>query len=502
MTASRVSEHPVTEIISEQSSATNLPLRKRVRSGVAWSFSSALIGELIRFVRSIALARILVPEDFGLFGMALTIVAAVNAVTAFGLDRTIVSDQFGSRAELKTHLDTVWTAELIRSLVIALVVAASAFSIARFYGQPELKVIVPMLGLISLVQGLQNIGLQLLRKELSFANIFWYELATNGVGFLITIALALVLRNVWALVLGLFVTAVAGTILSYIIHPYRPRPALERNALHRVWNVGKFTMVFAGASFVTNMADNVMVGRLLGSAALGNYSLAYNISSTPIQLLVAGLSTVLFPAYAEINTERPKHLEQAFVKVFGLSLLALLTIAGMFFLLGNEIVRLLFGSRWTSAGAVLPILALIIPLRGFTLIVTPLLYAVNRPKYLAVGRTLEAIVFLVALYLLILPFGLSGAAWAGLIAYAFACVNRLIALREVIPGVSAKLFRISLANLAAAVPGLLLAVVVLSSVSSAIPRVLIGGIILISVPTLILLAVLTDFRRWVVELFS
>jgi PST family polysaccharide transporter/lipopolysaccharide exporter len=137
-----------------------------------------------------------------------------------------------------------------------------------------------MLGLISLVQGLQNIGLQLLRKELSFANIFWYELATNGVGFLITIALALVLRNVWALVLGLFVTAVAGTILSYIIHPYRPRPALERNALHRVWNVGKFTMVFAGASFVTNMADNVMVGRLLGSAALGNYSLAYNISST------------------------------------------------------------------------------------------------------------------------------------------------------------------------------------------------------------------------------
>src|SRR6266404_2201887 len=219
------------EIIIDRPDTTNLPLAKRVRSGVSWSVSSSLVGELIRFVRSVVLARLLVPEDFGLFGMALTIVAAMNALTTLGLDRTIVANKFETRDELKAHLDTVWSVELIRSLVIALLVSASALPMSRFYGQAQLHVIIPVLGLISLVQGFQNIGLALLRKEISFAKIFWYELATNVTGITLTVALAVVMRNVWALVIGLLLTAALGTVLSYVFHPYRPRLALEKLSL-------------------------------------------------------------------------------------------------------------------------------------------------------------------------------------------------------------------------------------------------------------------------------
>src|SRR5947207_15817445 len=86
----RLSENPSAEIIADPMDTTNLPLRKRVRSGVNWNVSSALIAELVRFIRSVALARLLLPVDFGLFGMALTILAALNALT-LGLDRTIVA---------------------------------------------------------------------------------------------------------------------------------------------------------------------------------------------------------------------------------------------------------------------------------------------------------------------------------------------------------------------------------------------------------------------------
>src|SRR6185503_6413080 len=189
------------QTITDQTATPRLPLRKRVRSGLSWILSSALIGELIRFARSVVLARLLVPEDFGLFGMALTIMAALNAVTAAGLDRTIVANQFDTRDELRAHLDTVWSAGLIRGLVITLLVAASAFPMSRFYGQIQLKSIIPVLGLISLVQGFQNIGLVILRKEISFARIFWYELAANVGGIALTVALAVVMRNVWALVI-------------------------------------------------------------------------------------------------------------------------------------------------------------------------------------------------------------------------------------------------------------------------------------------------------------
>ncbi len=479
-----------------------MPLAKRVRSGVSWNVSSSLIEQLIGFVRSVVLARLLVPEDFGLFGMALTIVAALNALTTIGLNQTILANKFDTRDELKAHLDTVWSAELIRSLVVALLVWASAFPMSRFYGQPQLRVIIPILGLITLVQGFQNIGLVILRKEISFARIFWYELATNVVGIALTVALAVVMRNVWALVIGLLLTAALGTVLSYIFHSYRPRLALEKIALRRALNLGKFTLVIAVASYVTTMADNVMVGRLLGTAALGNYSLAYNVASAPISVLVFSLGKVLFPAYAEITAQHPKRLEQAFTKVFSISSLILLTIAVPSFLLAGEIVQLLFGGRWTSAGTVLRVLALTIPLRGLALIMSTVFFGLNRPKQVAVGRTLEAVVFLAALYPLITAFGLAGAAWAVVIAYAFACVNRLVALSEIIPGISSKLIPISLFTVAAAGAGLLIAGVSLTFLTSPLPRLILGGLLSTIIPPVILLLIRADLRKWLIEWFS
>src|SRR4051794_34857390 len=161
--------------------STTLPLMTRVRSGISWNVSSSLVGQFIGFLRSVTLARLLAPEDFGLFTMALTIVAAANALTTIGLDRTIIANKFVTRDELKVHLDTVWSAELIRSITVALVISLSAFPMAHFYGQSKLKVIIPILACASLVQGLQNIGLVLLRKEISFGRIFWFELVSNVV---------------------------------------------------------------------------------------------------------------------------------------------------------------------------------------------------------------------------------------------------------------------------------------------------------------------------------
>ena len=412
-----------------------------MRSGISWNVSSSLLGQFIGFLRSVTLARLLAPEDFGLFTMALTITAAANALTTIGLDRTIIANKFETQEELKLHLDTVWSAELIRSVVVALLVCVSAFPLAHFYSQSQLKIIIPILACASLVQGLQNSGLVLLRKEIRFGRIFWFELTTNLGGVVLTIALAFVLRNVWALVIGMLLSVTLGTALSYVIHPYRPRLRFERVALTQALHFGKFALVFAVASYISNMADNIMVGRLLGTAALGNYSLAFNIASAPIIVVIFSLTAVLLPAYAEINSQNPAQLEAAFTTAFNLTLLIMLAIAVPLFFVADDVVVLLFGHRWTSAGPVLSILALVIPLRGLTLISSTVFWSANQPKALAVARTLEAILFVAVLYPLISAFGLAGVAWAGFIAYAFACVNRVVALNKIVPGISARLWR-------------------------------------------------------------
>ena len=421
--------------------ATTLPLVTRVRSGISWNVSSSLLGQFIGFLRSVTLARILAPEDFGLFAMALTVVTAADALTTIGLDRTIIANQFQTRAELEAHLDTVWSAELIRRIIVALVVSLSAFPMAQFYRQSDLKIIIPILACANLVQGFQNIGLVLLQKEINFRRVFWFDLTTNVGGVVLTIALAAVLRNVWALVLGMLLAATIGTALSYVFHSYRPRVKFERVALAKAAHFGKFAIVFAVASYVANTADNIMVGRLLGTAALGNYSLAFNIASAPIIVVIFSVSAVLLPAYAEINSQDPAMLEPAFTKSFNLTVLIMLTIAVPLFFSADEVVQVLFGARWTSAGSVLRILALVIPLRGLTLLTSTVFWSTNKPREVATVRTLDAVVFFAALYPLISTSGLPGVAWAGVIAYAFACVNRAIALNKIIPGISWKLLR-------------------------------------------------------------
>ena len=427
--------------------ATTLSLVTRVRSGIGWNVSSSLVGQFIGFLRSVTLARLLAPEDFGLFTMALTVVMAANALTTIGLDRTIIASKFETEDELKNHLDTVWSAELIKSIVVALLVSLSAFPTARFYGQPQLKLIIPILACTSVIQGFQNIGLVLLRKAISFGRIFWFELATNLAGVALTIALAAVLYNVWALVFGMLVTTTIATAFSYVFHSYRPSVKFERVALTRALSFGKFALIFAVASYVSNTADNILVGRFLGTAALGNYSLAFNIASAPIVVVVFSVSAVLLPAYAEINTQNPAMLEPALTKAFNLTLIIMLMIAIPLFFFADEVVQLLFGACWTTAGSVLSILALVLPLRGVTLITSPVFWSANRLREAALVRTLDAVVFVAALYPLISRFGLLGVAWAGVVAYAFASVNRAIALNKIIAGISSKLLWRLLATL-------------------------------------------------------
>ena len=241
----------------------------------------------------------------------------------------------------------MWTAKLIRSFVVAVLVSASAFPMSRFYGQSQLKVIIPFLGLTSLVQGFQNIGLTILRKQISFARSLLVRTCYEPLRSIVDHCPGCGDASVWALVIGLLLTAALGVIFSYIFHSYRPGLALEKIAFRRALSLGKFTLAIAVASYVTNMADNVMVGRLLGTVALGNYSLAFNIASAPIIIVVFTLGKVLFPAYAEITAQSPKRLELAFTKVFNISSMILLMIAVPVFLLAGEIVQLLFGNKWT-----------------------------------------------------------------------------------------------------------------------------------------------------------
>jgi len=153
-------------------------LTERTLTGVRWMACSALAGRIMSFARAIILARLLVPDDFGVFSMAITVMAAFEALSRLGLEQSVIASRYSNSAALGIHLDTAWTVEIIKRIAMAVVLTLAAPYAANFYGVDELRVVLPVLGAVLVIQGLQNIGLFILRRQLSFKKILWHESIT------------------------------------------------------------------------------------------------------------------------------------------------------------------------------------------------------------------------------------------------------------------------------------------------------------------------------------
>ena len=431
-------------------------------------------------MRSVILARLLLAEDFGLFGMALTVVAGLAALTNIGLDISVIKTKFKTEQELAKHLDTLWTVDLIRRLLIAVLMLVIARPAAKFYGESRVYELLLVLSLLPLIQGFQNIGLLIRRKEVNFKEIVRLELLTNLLTALATIALVLWTRSVWALVLSQLISALIGVALSYLFHPYRPRPRLDNNSLRLALDFGKYAFLLGVVGYVMSMADNVLVGKLYSAAILGTYVIAYNLAVLPLHGVGMAIVNVTFPAYAEIadgeiSGSELIRLERAFVRVFATSSTLLALTTALLLLLGDEIVVFLYGSKWGAAGTILRILALLVFCKGHAILVSPLVVSMRGIAPDAKIKLVEAAIFLFLLYPLTSRYGAPGAAWAGALAFFVVMINRLRVAASLLPNVAGLLVRTVLSAAVACALGITLGELAIWKIDIVLGRLLLGG---------------------------
>ena len=453
------------------------------------------------------MARLLLAEDFGLFGMALTVVAALSALTSIGLDISFIKAKFKSDLELAKHLDTLWTVDLIRRLLIALLMLLIARPAAKFYGEARVYELLLVLSLFPLIQGFQNIGLLIHRKEVNFKKLVWLELLTNLLTAIATIILVLWTRNVWALVLSQLISALIGVSLSYLFHPYRPRPRLDKDSLRLALDFGKYAFLFGMVGYVMSMADNVLVGKLYSAAILGTYVIAYNLAVLPLHGLGMAIVNVTFPAYAEITGGEIaggelKRLERAFVRVFATSSTLLTLTTALLLLLGDEIVVFLYGNKWAAAGTILRILALLVFFKGHAILVSPLILSMRGIAPDAKIKLVEAAIFLVLLYPLTSKYGAVGAAWAGAAAFFVAMINRLRVAASLLPNVAGMLVRTVVAAAVACALGITLGALAIERIESVLGRLLLGSSVIAAVVAAVIPLLSPELRTELRRLFS
>ena len=350
-------------------------LPKRVAKGGLWSFALRFSNRLLTFVRMIVLARLLAPNDFGLMGLALLLITAIEKLSETGFSAALVQ----KKENISEYLDAAWTAQIIRSILLFGVLFGSAPLVALFFDAPRAMAVIRVIAVAELFKGFTNIGVVYVRRELEFNKQCLYEFSSIIIDLVVAISAALILKNVWALVFGLIARHIVKLTMSYVIHPYRPRIRIDLRKIGELFTYGRWALAYGAIGFLAIHTDSAVLGKLLGITALGFYHMAYRISNLVGTEVAEVISIVVFPTFSKLQSNIPK-LREAFLRSLEVTASISIPLCAGLALLGFDFIYLFLGEKWIPIIRALRLLAITAPFLAIMRIISPLFNAVGRPK--------------------------------------------------------------------------------------------------------------------------
>jgi len=380
-------------------------LERKIAVGIAWMTTSRAAVRALGLVSTVVLARLLVPADFGLVAMATAVAAGLELLTLFGFDAALIQRKEISRQ----HYDSAWTLNFLLGVLLATALAVLAIPVAGFYSEPRLQAIMYILAVKYIIDNSTNPGIVDFRRNIDFRPEFVMQVGPKLAGILATIPLAFWLRDYRALLAGMLISSVATFLLSYVMHAHRPRWCLsEAKTLYRF---SRWLLLNNFIGFLRIRSADLIIGRALGPASLGVYSIAYEVSNLPSSEMVAPINRVLFPSYVRLADDR-EQLRSAFRATLGLIALVVLPVSAGLAAVADPLVRVMLGERWLSTIPIVPMLAL----SGASIVLQSntgsLHNALGQPRMIAATGAIQVALLVPLLVVATSAFGLEGTAWA------------------------------------------------------------------------------------------
>lgn len=397
----------------------------RMASGAAWMVLAKLVERGLGVISTLILARLLVPEDFGLVAVATAIIAILELLTGFGFDLALIRDRHATRS----HYDAAWTLNALIGVGIALLMVALAVPASIFFGDERIGSILVVLALSPVLGGFENIGVVAFRKELDFRREFVFLSGKKAAMILTAVPLAVLLGNYWALAAGMVIGRLAATTLSYWMHPYRPRWSLAHGA--DLFAFSKWMFVVNIVSFFKLRFADFVIGRIDGPAGLGLYNVGSEIANLPTSELVAPINRAVFPGYSLMGGDIAV-LRKAYLSVTGIVALFALPAGAGIAAIAPILVPLVLGHKWLDAVPIMQVLAFFGLITALQSNSFSIFLAMGVPRIPAILGGVHAIMLVVALLLAVSSYGTVGAAWATLgVAFVLMPVNFYLLMRLV-----------------------------------------------------------------------
>ncbi|MBS1821246.1 MAG: oligosaccharide flippase family protein [Acidobacteria bacterium] len=384
-------------------------LEKKAIRGAFWSVLEYGSGMGLRVISSLVLTRLLAPVYFGEMTLVTTLIVGINLLSDFGLAPSVIQSAQGDEP---VFLNTAWTIQVIRGVALWLIAILISWPMAIFYHDAQLKLLLPVLALSTLIGSFNSTNLLTLSRHLGVRRLFAIDGSTAVVSLVVTIIWAYFWPSVWAIVFGQIVSTIYRLVLSHIpaLAPgIRNTFCWDKEALHSIVHFGKWILVGTAFFFFASQADRLILGRLISLTLLGVYGLAYQLSDVPRQIILALGGRVAYPFISKLihmtmDEFRAKFLHYRFyILLLGAVLLSLMVVWG------HLIILLLYDRRYHEAAWMIPILALGLWQTLLYQTTAPVLFALGKPRYNAIGNAGYCIAMLTCLPLAFHLWGMTGA---------------------------------------------------------------------------------------------
>jgi O-antigen/teichoic acid export membrane protein len=351
-------------------------LGQRTIAGSVWMSAARLVQQAVTLIQIAVLARLLDPNAFGLVGLADLATQAIGIFVYTGYEFALI--QKPTLEEVDIH--TAWWIMLGRHLVISGCLGLLAGPIARLYRTPQVVPVLVAMALIQPIHGLASPAMVLFRRDMQFRRVFELDVYSAVVGLVVGIIAALVLRNVWALVVVRLVTSTTLVFLSYLRHPYRPQLRFSVHSFRQLSSYGGWMLGAAILSFVYAQGSNAFSGWMFGATALGLYQMASRFALWPCTQLGEVLRAAVMPAYSQIQNDRDR-VSKVFLKTLSVMAIPILGVTALIALGLPRLLILVLGEQWVESAPLLPIIAIAGGMRAMLRTGSPLFLGVGRPRF-------------------------------------------------------------------------------------------------------------------------
>ena len=325
-------------------------INQKIAIGAIWAVLTRVSIASLGLISTIILARLLFPEDFGLIALAMTILALFEIFSSFSFDINIIQKENVT----EETLNSAWTCKVISGLVLATAVFLSSGILSDYFEDSRLNLLISVIAFIPIIRGLDNIGFVLFRKELNLKKEFHLEIIAKVISFLVTITSAYFLTNYWALVIGIYTNAIVRLILSFLMHPFRPKFSLKEAG--ELFRFSKWLLINNLLIFFNHKITDLVIGKQSSPVQLGYFSLAYEISNLPTTEIVFPLSRSIFPGYAKLRSNITT-LKESFLKFNKIILFVAAPICFGMAATAEELVAVMLGDRWLEIIPTISLLA-------------------------------------------------------------------------------------------------------------------------------------------------